>query len=128
MSFKKNQVTLGKEGERAAETYLKQCGYQILERNVRASFGEIDLVAKEGGALVFIEIKARGSIRYGFPEESVTEKKKRQLIQLADWYLMRFGSNPPAARFDVVSILFLPMGPRIQLFRDAFEISVYNKL
>ncbi len=113
----------GRKGEGEAVRYLRGNGYRILQRNVRARFGEIDLVARDGAALCFVEIKARSSTRFGFPEEAVNFQKRQKLLKLAAWYLQ---SRRPAGhshiRFDVLSLLNGPDGPaRIRLIKGAFE-------
>ena len=118
-----NKFLLGRQGEGEAVRYLEKNGYRILHRNLRARFGEIDVVARDGPALCFVEIKTRSSIRFGFPEESVTGLKRQKLLRLASWYLQ---SRRPAGhshvRFDVLSLLSGPDGPaRIRLIKGAFE-------
>ena len=118
-----NHIEMGRQGEGEAVRYLQANGYRILHRNLRARFGEIDVVARDGPALCFVEIKARSSTRFGFPEEAVTALKRRKLLKLAAWYLQ---SRRPAGhshiRFDVLSLLNGPEGPaRIRLIKGAFE-------
>ena len=118
-----NKFLLGRQGEGEAVRYLERNGYRILHRNLRARFGEIDVVARDGAALCFVEIKARSSTRFGFPEESVTALKRRKLLRLASWYLQsRRPSGHSHVRFDVLSLLNGPGGPaRIRLIKGAFE-------
>ena len=118
-----NKFLLGRQGEGEAVRYLQSNGYRILHRNLRARFGEIDVVARDGAALCFVEIKARSSTRFGFPEEAVNFQKRQKLLKLAAWYLQ---SRRPAGhshvRFDVLSLLNGPDGPaRIRLIKGAFE-------
>jgi len=127
MSRKQSSHKAGVEGERLAETYLKKCGYDILERNVRFPIGEIDFVAHQDGALVFIEVKTRRSVKYGLPEEAVHSKKQQKMIQLASWYLARVvrrGGEQPPSRFDVLSILLGGEleAPTYRLIKNAFEV------
>ena len=119
-----NKFLLGRKGEDEAVRFLQDNGYRIVARNVRAKFGEIDVVARDGAALCFVEIKARSGLRFGFPEEALTAEKRRRLIRLVQWYLQR--SRPPAGvsiRFDVLSILTDsdPHAARIRLIKGAFE-------
>ena len=119
-----NHIEAGKKGEADAVRYLQSNGYRILERNLRAKFGEIDVVARDGPALCFVEIKTRSSIRFGFPEEAVTVWKRQRLLRLASWYLQRRpGGAHSQVRFDVLSILNGPAGSpdRIRLIKGAFE-------
>lgn len=118
-----NKFLAGRAAEQAAVHYLQSQGYRILGRNVRSKFGEIDVVARDGATLCFIEVKHRSSTRFGWPEESVTGPKRFRLIRLARWYLQKIGSPEVPIRFDVLSLLSGPDGPdgRVRLIRGAFE-------
>ncbi|MBU4376955.1 MAG: YraN family protein [Candidatus Omnitrophica bacterium] len=96
---------IGKTGEALASGYLKRQGYEILERNYKTKIGEIDIVARDGKALVFVEVKTRQSDLYGLPEEAINAKKMRKLTQLAELYIKRKHLYQTEARFDVVGIL-----------------------
>jgi len=78
----------------------------LLETNFRAPVGEIDLIARDGECLVFIEVKARESFSYGFPEEAITRNKQNRIRKTALYYLLRQGLNPEVTifRFDVIAI------------------------
>ncbi len=95
----------GREGEEAAARFLESRGLTVLERNVRAGGGEIDLVAAEGSTLVFIEVKWRKDAARGTPAEAVTPAKRRRLLSAARSFL---AENPADwrrdVRFDVVAI------------------------
>ncbi len=95
----------GAAGELAAAEFLKQNGYEILERNYYYDHGEIDIVAKEGAALVFVEVKSRRSSAFGLPEESVTPKKQALIRRTAEGYVTERGITDTDCRFDVVSVL-----------------------
>ncbi|OGW77428.1 MAG: YraN family protein [Omnitrophica bacterium RIFCSPHIGHO2_02_FULL_49_9] len=112
----------GAFGESIGEAYLAKLGYRILERNVRSPFGEIDLVADDKGTVVFVEIKTRRNLSYGFPEESVGRRKQKKLASLASWYLMHYPKRNPQVRFDVLSILLSDHKPEIRLIQQAFEV------
>lgn len=109
---------VGKEGEKLARAYLEAKGYRILEQNVKLRRGEIDLVAEEGGDLVFIEVKTRRSKAFGLPLEAITPTKKRHLAHAVREYL---GSQiDRRIRYDVVAILLSPPGPpQIELVQHA---------
>ena len=96
----------GAWGERLAEEYLQGKGFVILHRNWRAAHKEVDLIALDGDLLVFVEIKTRSGLAYGFPEEAVTASKQAHLRTAATLFLER---HPQYAtvRFDVVSILLI---------------------
>src|SRR3989338_3331290 len=121
MSSKHLNKATGKLGEHLGENYLRERGYQIIERNVRSPFGEIDLVAREGNTLVFIEIKTRRDSTFGFPEEAVDSRKKDKIIRLASWYLAQHPKVNPAVRFDVLAIQMKGSRPLINLIQNAFE-------
>ncbi|MCX7965226.1 MAG: YraN family protein [Syntrophorhabdaceae bacterium] len=100
-TFKKEQ---GIEGEDRATSILRSRGYKIIERNYKNPFGEIDIIAEEGGYLVFIEVKKRNTETFGDPLHSITEVKKRHIIMSAQYYLKSHKLNNKKARFDVVGI------------------------
>ena len=118
---KSNQIT-GRLGEKIAERYLEEQGYQVLDRNVRSPFGEIDLVANDRGTLVFIEVKTRRDSNFGFPEEAVGARKKDRMIRLASWYLAKYPKSRPSVRFDVLAIQEEGENAGIRLIRDAFDL------
>lgn len=111
---------LGILGESLAAGILQQNGYRILARNVRTPVGEIDLVARQGDALVFIEVKLRRSLRFGTPAEAVTASKQRRLRRAAQYYLLKQPSPAAKIRFDVVAITLLTDNPDIQIIQAAF--------
>lgn len=95
---------LGARGERAARRYLEQHGYEILETNHRTPAGEIDIVARQGEWLVFIEVRTRRGNAFGTPEESITPAKRAKLIELAQSYIQTHEGLPELWRIDVVAI------------------------
>ena len=99
----KNRET-GTRGERIAEQYLLAKGFSILYRNWRTAHKEVDLIALDKGLLVFLEIKTRSSLLFGFPEESVTEAKQGHLRFAAEAFLEQFPEHK-TARFDIISIV-----------------------
>ncbi len=122
MSF--TRQTLGKEAEAAAERFLRQKGYRILDRNVRIGRGELDIVARVGETLIFIEVKARRTDHYGGVAHAVTARKERQLIQLAARYLARHRLEHQPCRFDV--LLYdagAPDSPVLEHIEHAFEVA-----
>jgi putative endonuclease len=96
------QVAGGDAEERAA-AYLSGRGLQIVSRNYRTRLGEIDLVAREGEVLVFVEVRMRASGHFGGALESITPRKQRR-IQVAAWQYLSQWAQPPRCRFDVVAI------------------------
>lgn len=100
-----NKRQIGRIGEDKAAAYLTERGYQILEQNYRCRLGEIDLIAKDGRFLVFIEVKYRTSQRYGDPAEAVDSKKQFKIYQTARYYLYQQGySQDQPCRFDVAAV------------------------
>jgi len=114
-------VKLGERGEAIAVRFLKKHGYKIIRKNYRTPIGEIDIIAMDGNTLVFIEVKARESIRYGLPFESVNNKKRQKISKVARLYLKRF-RDVPHCRFDVVSINYDDGRAVVDLIKDAFDI------
>jgi putative endonuclease len=96
---------MGRWGEDLAADFLVQAGYQILERNVRTEYGEIDLVACHDQALVFVEVKARSSTAYGMPESGLTLQKQSHLLNAVQAYLQMHPEWPGDWRIDVIAIL-----------------------
>ena len=112
-----NKRKLGARYEEKAAEYLQNRGYFILCRNFRCRQGEIDLIARQGGDLVFIEVKYRGGGGNGLPQEAVTRGKQRTICRTADYYRMSHGyGEDTSCRFDVVAIL----GEEITLYQNAF--------
>lgn len=112
-----NKRKTGQEQEVKAACFLKTQRYQILERNYRCKKGEIDLIAREGQYLVFVEVKYRSTNESGLPEEAVDLRKQRQISRVPAWYLTEKGLDIyTPCRFDVVAI----EGEEIRLYRDAF--------
>ena len=82
------QKQMGNWGEQAAVEYLEKQGYVILTRNFRTGHGEVDIIARQDNVLVFVEVKARSSNRYGFPEHSVTTRKRMHILSAAEKYIL----------------------------------------
>lgn len=112
-----NKRRLGGEKETAAAEYLEKQGYCVLEKNFRCRQGEIDLIARDGNYLVFIEVKYRADGRSGEPEEAVNTAKQHTIRRVAEYYLYRrrFPESTPC-RFDVVGI----KGNQIRITKNAF--------
>lgn len=112
-----NKRKLGADYEKIASDFLENRGYQILERNYRCRSGEIDLIARQGEYLCFVEVKYRSGNSCGTPLEAVGYRKQQQIIKVAKYYLMRGQySMDTACRFDVVAIT----DKEITLLRNAF--------
>ncbi|MEV6932162.1 YraN family protein [Dactylosporangium sp. NPDC051485] len=100
----RNQI-VGAFGERIACRYLVSQGLVLLDRNWRSTAGELDVVARDGGDLVFVEVKTRRSTRYGQPVEALVPAKVRRLRTLARMWLADSGERCERVRFDVISVL-----------------------
>ena len=106
-----------------ARKHLQKRGYRILEKNFRTRLGEIDLVARHGDSLVFVEVKTRRSGRYGSPGLSITKKKQQKLSVTALSYLKQTRQTEAKARFDVVLIQPGSNGtPEIKTIQNAFPL------
>jgi len=99
-----NKKTIGTWGEEIAATFFSKQGYDILERNYRVPVGEIDLICKKDDLILFVEVKVRGSCRFGGPEHAITPLKKARLIRAAKWYVMERGGEGSFFRFDCIFI------------------------
>src|SRR5262249_5715418 len=120
MTFQRQQ--LGIVGEELAARELASRGYAILERRYRTRYGEIDIVAEDGGTLVFVEVRARAGGEVGRAAESVTDGKKRKVTAMAVEYLARHHIADRPCRFDVVAIdAALSDQPEISVYPAAFD-------
>ncbi|MHC1743751.1 MAG: YraN family protein [Syntrophobacteraceae bacterium] len=117
----RTRIDKGRKGEDIAAAFLKEQGLELLEQNVRCAIGEIDLVAKDGRTLVFVEVRSRSGSRFGLPQESISPAKQRRLTQLAKWYLQRHRLEDRPARFDVIAIRWVLEEPDITWIPNAFE-------
>jgi putative endonuclease len=112
---------VGAYGERVAVAHLVAQGMVLLDRNWRSRSGEIDIVLRDGSAVVFCEVKTRRGARFGVPAEAVVARKVRRLRRLAAEWLAASGVRPTEVRFDVVSVLPQPSGAaRVEHVRGAF--------
>ncbi len=110
----------GNRGEALVADYLLGRGYDILRRQYRCRYGEIDLVARKGDTLCFVEVKTRRNLSVAQPREYVTGKKRDKLRAAAAWYLSESGWEGPA-RFDVAEVLWERGRPlRIRYIENAF--------
>jgi putative endonuclease len=112
----------GAQGEEIAAEYLVKRGYRILQRNYRTALGEIDIVAREGNVLVFVEVKARSGSRFGPPQSAVDLRKQTKMIRVALAYLRHKRIDPCDCRFDVVAVVKGSSGIQVELFQNAFEV------
>jgi putative endonuclease len=116
------RLKTGRQGEEIASRYLRDQGYLILERNFRCSFGEMDIVARQGDVLVFVEVRSRRSDGFGEPLDSVGPLKQRKLSRIALCYIQKHRLQNRQARFDVLGVKIRADGHAIELVQDAFDL------
>ncbi|HHW78678.1 MAG TPA: YraN family protein [Xanthomonadaceae bacterium] len=117
-----SRVAQGTAAEELARRYLEARGLTLVTRNFRCRAGELDLIMRDGGQLVFVEVRSRRHARYGTPAESVTRTKQQRLLRAAAFYLQRQRLDLPC-RFDVVAILQADGEPQLEWIRDAFQLT-----
>ncbi len=113
---------VGRLGEAAARAFLERRGIRIVAENFACPAGEIDLVGRERGTVIFIEVKTRTSDAFGPPQLAVHRKKQRQIVRAAQWYLAEQRTPNVACRFDVLAVTF-PWddgAAEIEWVKDAF--------
>jgi putative endonuclease len=116
------RLSLGERGETVACGFLRDHGYEILEKNYKCKLGEIDVIARRQGRLAFVEIKTRTSTQFGTPQEAVDLRKQEKIFHVAQWYLKEKKILKSPIAFDVVAILWKKgQTPEIRLIADAFE-------
>jgi putative endonuclease len=116
---------LGDAGEAAAAALLEKAGYRIVARNHRCRRGEVDLIAEQGELLVFVEVRTRETLAFGAPEETVGYKKQQRVVLAAQDFLARWRGPARGVRFDVVSVLDSPGGPKLTHYPNAFDAGRY---
>lgn len=115
--------SLGDHGEALAAVHLERAGWTILDRNFRMGRKEIDLVARRGEVVAFVEVKTRAGAGYGHPLEAITWKKRREIQQVAASWVDRFGRPEHTYRFDAVAIFADGAGaPRVEHVEDAWRM------
>lgn len=114
------KISLGKFGESIAADFLKSKGYKIIDKNFRTRYGELDIIAKDGDCLVFIEVKTRKNLFFGLGRESITLSKQNKIRRTALFYLQKRKTSYTKIRFDVVEILLHNENTKITLIREAF--------
>jgi len=117
------QQQFGRTSEAVAARFLKKRRYKILETNFRTRLGEVDIIAKDGDTIAFIEVKARTSDHFGNPKGAVTLQKQRKISMAALQYLKATDQSDAKARFDVVSISSRSDPPAIEIIKNAFELA-----
>ncbi|EQF25894.1 nuclease-related domain protein [Clostridioides difficile CD160] len=102
-----NNKEKGDFGEEIAVNYLLAKGAKILEKNYRLKLGEIDIIANIGNEIVFVEVKSRSNIKYGYPCESVGFKKRKKIVDVAKYYIIKNNLYNTPIRFDIIEVYLL---------------------
>jgi putative endonuclease len=114
---------LGDRGERLAAEHLEHAGWSVLARNFRVGHREVDLVARRGEVVAFIEVKTRAGLGYGHPLEAITALKRREIQRVAQVWVERHGREGDVYRYDAVSVLIIAGGePMIEHVEDAWRM------
>jgi len=119
----RERLDLGKLGEELALKKVKRLGYKCIARNYRCPLGEIDLIARDGDCLVFIEIKTRKGGSLNYAKEAITPRKKRQISKVALAYMKANNCCDVRSRFDVVAVNIEGDKKEIEVIRNAFELA-----
>ena len=115
----KSKTSIGNEGEELAADYLERQGYSVIARKYRYKRFEIDLIAKKRNLLVFVEVKMRKNVLFGYPEDFVDYRKVDKIMEAADQYIYENRTDQPI-RFDIISIISDKGNIEIKHFKDAF--------
>jgi putative endonuclease len=115
------RMALGKSGEDLACRELERRGYAIVARRFRVRSGELDIIARDGAVLVFVEVKTRSGRRFGEAVEAVTFTKQRRMALLANEYLLRHRMSDCPCRFDIVSVNVGAGGADVEIIQNAFD-------
>jgi putative endonuclease len=118
-----DRKSIGARGEEIATVFLRQQKYRIIENNYRCRCGEVDIIARDGKTIVFVEVKTRRTASYGLPQLAVTPFKQRQISKAALTYLTKNRLMEAKARFDVIGILLLTSEPQVNHIKDAFDLA-----
>lgn len=116
------KIEIGRRGEEAAVDFLKRRGYKIIEKNYKNKLGEIDIIAKDGDTLCFIEVKTRTNFKFGFPQEAITTFKQKKINKVALSYLKQYNLLNISSRFDIISVVLNNKQKfDIEIIKDAFS-------
>lgn len=108
------KAKVGKLGEDVAASFLSKKGYTVLQRNFKARYGELDIIAIHNNTLVFIEVKTRTNVHFGTPEEAITPRKLHELIQTSQYYVLLHPELPKLLRIDVIGIMMDEITEEVQ--------------
>lgn len=118
-----NNKPLGDRGEQLAVEHLERAGWMVLSRNFRVGHREIDLVARRGETVAFVEVKTRAGLGFGHPLEAISAKKRREIQLVAQVWVERHGRPGDVYRYDAIAVLILAGAePRIEHVEDAWRM------
>jgi putative endonuclease len=113
---------VGVLGERVAARWLARHGWVVVAHRFRSGHRDLDLVARRGAVVAFVEVKARRGLDFGDPVEAVGWRKRRELARSAWVWIDRHGGSNEVYRFDVIGVLLGPGGVRVRHVENAFEV------
>lgn len=117
---------LGKKGEEEAANFLTKKGFYIMHRNWRCGKLELDIVARDGDEIVFVEVKTRRNTYFGYPDDAIDDRKIRRIVSAAGAYVRYYSINLPI-RYDVVSVIGMEPPFEIEHVPDAFFPPMWNR-
>ncbi len=113
----------GRKAEDIACEFIKKHGLKIIKKNFRSRFGEIDIIALDKNTLVFLEVRSVSSLKFGFPEESITSSKKKRLVSTAQVFIKNNETlKKYGCRFDFIGIIWKTDKPEIKWTKNIFEV------
>lgn len=118
--MQRSKKAFGDWGEEVAAKFLQEKGMTILYRKYRAERGEIDVIARDGNVIVFVEVKTGDSHKFGLPEERITRQKQKQLYKIANAFIQQNPMEDVDYRFDVVVVDGNPRNYQIRYYENAF--------
>ena len=117
-----NKIKTGKFGEQIAAKYLKDKGYKILKINYYTRDGEVDLICQKRGLLIFVEVKTRKNNSFGYPEESIDQRKQDRLVKAVQHFLQNYTSAIESIRIDAISVELVHYSKiKIKHFKDIIQ-------
>jgi len=124
--MQRSKKQIGDKGEDIAFDFLINKGYEVIQRNYRCRFGEIDIIAEHNGIIIFIEVKTRHTASFGMPQEAITHSKIQKISKTAVLYVQEKNLIDQACRFDVIAITYpkYSLEPDILHIENAFELSI----
>lgn len=118
--MKKFNTHIGAYGESLAKNYLRDNGYLIIDENFTCKIGEIDLIAKDGDYICFIEVKSRYNTNFGSPLDSINYNKRKKIQRIAEYYILLNKLEKNHFRFDALEIFLKDTSYHLNLIKNAF--------